>query len=706
VWWHRRSASLLKEQRPLVVATGLAMWVTLVLLTARWPLHSPAVHWLLPLIPIYLMLRNQLVPPLRIPPALERRALVARSLALFPLACHWLVALKPEVSADGLAMHMVIPARVAATHAWTFDPTEFAWALMPMGGDWAWSIAWLLGGEAAARLLNVALLGLLAWMIFERLHARVPNWTAAALLGAFLSTPLVQLVTGSLFVENFVAVMITAAVLLARVHAKQRHLATFLAVGLICGVAMASKLGALAFVVPLLAATLLMARPKAWLAGVVLALAIGAVPYAEAWIRAGNPVFPFFNAEFCSPHFPRVNMRDGRFLTPLSSTTLYDATFHSSRFVEGRDGAAGFFCFLFVPLALVGWRRRWPKIGFVLLWVGLAGCVITWEGQSNLRYVYAALPLATLLGGVLIAGQRARSRALAGALGAAAAAAAVLNLAFLPAAGNYHRDFYTDRVLNPASVDAYLADHAPERRLVDYLNAHAPNARVAWLAGNVAADFRGRSYTNGWHGALFAAALAEAREPSDISKIVEDAKIQYFIGPTADRAERLTNVHILAFLLESTDSVLASSGVELRRWRTAPLPPLPLYAPPGDHDELNTYVTYSGPWIRDMQFTRAWRGTLVYTNNNTARVRIRFDGSAVRLRFTAAANRCQAQVMIDGGEPQPFNQYSLDTHWAVLSPPFRAAAPGHHEALLRFTPTDKMDAVGGCFIDLDGFRVE
>src|SRR5206468_3341901 len=60
----------------------------------------------------------------------------AFALLAFVMIAHWLVALKPESSADGLAMHLAIPVDLAANHRMTFEPGRFVWAVMPMGADW------------------------------------------------------------------------------------------------------------------------------------------------------------------------------------------------------------------------------------------------------------------------------------------------------------------------------------------------------------------------------------------------------------------------------------------------------------------------------------------------------------------------------------------------------------------------------------------
>ena len=124
---------------------------------ARLPVNYPAVWLAVLAIPLLLnwraLPRRFAFPELR---TWGERA--ACALLAFGLIMHWLVVLKPEQSADGLAMHLAIPANIALHHAFTFEPTLIVWSVMPMGADFAYSIVYLLGGEFAARLLNLAML--------------------------------------------------------------------------------------------------------------------------------------------------------------------------------------------------------------------------------------------------------------------------------------------------------------------------------------------------------------------------------------------------------------------------------------------------------------------------------------------------------------------------------------------------------------------
>ena len=77
-----------------------------------------------------------------------------------------------------------------------------------MGADFAYSVVYLLGGEYAAHLLDYALLLLMAALLYYAMRRWVSRGVGFLLLGLFASTPMVQLVTGSLFVENLLAAMV------------------------------------------------------------------------------------------------------------------------------------------------------------------------------------------------------------------------------------------------------------------------------------------------------------------------------------------------------------------------------------------------------------------------------------------------------------------------------------------------------------------
>lgn len=697
-----RAADAVRPAAAIQTTLGLAVWAAAVMWTAPLRVHYPLVYWLLPAAALGAAWRRGWRPRLRLSGPESRGAAAAWAAGLFPLFAHWLVALKPEVSADGLAMHVVIPARMAAQHRWPFDVTEFAWAVMPMGGDWVWTIGWMLGGEAAARLMNLALLALITWIVAAWSARQLPAWAAALLTAAMLSTPLVQHGTGSLFVENATALWLTAAaVVVAETRLAPGR--SRVALGVLAGIAAATKFGALAFLAPLLASAAVMAGLRPLATAIAWTAVIGATPYVNAWLRTGNPVFPFLNGVFRSPYYEAANFRDTRFETPLSARTFYDLVFDSSRFIEGFDGAGGFLVFALLPACLAAWRRSWPEARSALLFTVLAGGLLSYAAQSNLRYLYPVLPLTALVGAEVLAEGGLGRRWAHAAVAAGLAAVLLLHLRLLPAAGYYHREFYVDRWWQPREDQQYELEHAPERKLVEWLNRNAPGSHAAWFWGNAVGDFRGRAWTASWHSPHFWKRLRNAGGPEGIERLLRDLRIDFVLAPAASGRRIPQTVYERQFLDSCMEMAAAAGDMELWRWRggrgcwTGEPPP----ALSGVHEDTAPSLRFSGAWIRDTQFAETSGGTLVYSNDREAEARIRFRGSAVRLMYTAAFNRCTALVLMDGAPAGRFDQRSAEVRWRQWSPWFAAPQPGEHTLSLRIAP----GSPSGCWLDLDAFEV-
>lgn len=684
----------------LQITLGLAVWASLVMWSAALPVHFAWTYWLLPAVAMAAAWRKGWRPGLRLEGPSEAAAAAAWCAGLFPLFAHWLMVLKPDVSADGLAMHLVIPARMAQAHHWPFDPAEFAWALMPMGGDWVWTIGWQLGGEAGARLMNLLLLALLARIVGAGAGRALPPWPAALLTGAFLSTSLVQHVTGSLFVENATALWLTAAAVVLAGSGLAGGRAR-MAFGLLLGMAAATKFGALAFVVPLLAGA---AWATGWLAAaqaLLWAAPAGVFPYVNAWLRTGNPLFPFFNKVFRSPWYEAANFRDTRFETPLGWTTLYDLTFHSRRFIEGFDGAAGFLLLALLPVCVAAWRPSWPKARTVLLASALGGGLLSYAGQSNLRYLYPVLPLAALAAAEALGEPVRAGRVASFTAGAALAVVMALHLVLLPAAGHYHREFFVPAWLEPAR-DVYWREYSPERKLVEWLNRNAPGAKAAWFDGNAIGDYRGRAYTASWHSPWFWKQLREARDAEAVERLLRELEVEFVIASRPGGRRAPQSVHERQLLDDCMERVLEFGDVELRRWNGGGCrmgePPA---AAPGVHDETSPSLRFQGAWIRDLQFPQTYRGTLVYSFMRDAQAVLRFEGTAARLMYTAAFNRCRARVLLDGKDAGGFDQRSQQTRWQQWSPWFEAGQAGAHTLILGIAP----GSPASCALDLDAFEV-
>lgn len=566
----------------------------------------------------------------------------------FILLAHLAVALKPESGADALAMHLAIPASVAEHHRWVFDPGHTAWAVMPMQADWAFTAVYLLGGEAAARLLNFAMLGVIL-VLLAGLVERGRLLQAAL----FASAPIVQLVTGSLFVENFWAATLFGAFASLVRYRENGELRWAAVSTLLAGAGLAAKYGMLAFLPPWAVLLTLELRRRRHTMLILALLALGLAPYIRACLETGNPVFPFFNAVFKSPLFDAErSFVDRRFDQRLKLSTPFDITFHTSRHLEAQDGGWAFQYLLLVPLALVTIRRRAGYAEASALAIGLVFSVLTLAGQSNARYLYPAIPLlAVSIGGLFARLEGARLRAAT----AAAAAAGLLNLWFLPASGWSHKDFFPGR-------------KPPVRELVDHLNRRRPGEPVLFAETNQIAGFRGRAYTTSWHNQNFLRSLQAARSPAGCLALLQNLGIRRAVAPVQPRL--VTHPHLR--------KILGPAELERGGWKIAALVEPPAFPPagPGAYDDTDPRIEYEGEWLTGNEFEGASGRTVTYSDGSGAAARLTFEGSQVTWVYTRAANRGRALVTFDG-RSREVDLHSAETIWqAQMS--FSGPGSGRH----------------------------
>lgn len=668
------------EQALISTALGLAAWIVLFGVLVRFPINRPWLWWLLTAVPIVWAASKRLGPPVLAEAKTTEQRLWTTVLMVI-LTAHLMLAFKPEVSADGLAWHLVAPHRISLYGGWAFDVGEFAWAAMPMGGDWVWSLAWLFGEEKGARLMNFAMLALTC--------ALVSNRAGLAAAAVWASTPLVMLVTGSLFVENVWAYLLLAAFLLAWEDEPSPW-----PVALLAGAASACKLMAVPMAVPIVAWALW--KSKQWKPA-VLFLATGTMPYVEEIVRTGNPFFPYFNGIFKSPLYPsEKNLEDVRFTQTLSWRSLWDMTFKTTLFCESPGGGFGFQWLALMPAtAYACVRRRDPMIRAALT-LGAAEIVIVFLGQPYIRYMYAALLLWTLAIG--IASDAAHWKRLM-------AAVCGLNLLYFANAGWYHRDFIIDPVFEPARMARYEAESAPLNPLIDYANKELPGQSVAFLSQDGVARLQARAWVNTWHGGFFADELRRVRTAADARELLESRRIHYWIGPDGTQPELFANFASWE-LSDPNQSAIEYQAGNWVLYRLLPSgsPPSRRYLGAGEHDDLVRGARLTGPWIRDKQFADAHKGTLMYCDRPACQAEFDFDGLAVTLMFTKAFNRGQAEVLIDGARIATLDAYSPQLLWRQRAR-YEAPARGRHTLTIRVLGSHS-PASQGDFIDIDGFVVE
>lgn len=450
------------------------------------------------------------------------------------------MALLPEVGFDSLAMHLFIPSQLFYRNQWGFDASTYVWAVMPLMADWLYSIGYMLGGETAARLINLTFVFVLASLARE-----LAVWAGGAAntgrLAALLviSTPLTLTQGSTLHVEGVWAAFLCSSTLaILKLTTAEQGRGHYLAVaGLTLGCALATKAITL-LMLPLLGVILIF-RWRSWVrpevfwavvAGVSLVVVIGAFPYVDALRLTGNPVFPFFNQIFQSPFFPPENFRDMRWIVGLTWDALPAITFHSDRYQEAMPGAPGFqWVVFFLPtlLLLLGGKAY---RGLVLMLVGSLFVVLVFRSTSYLRYIFPVVAL--LSAAIAVAIERATSDG--GAISRAPFLGGLLlvlflNVLFLSSAARYG-DFPLRPIFDVNARDEYIAARVPVRAAVDLVNRLNPEKRpVAFLADPFGAGLKGDALYANWYNRSFLDGVSRLQSDADALNFLVDRTVDYLI---------------------------------------------------------------------------------------------------------------------------------------------------------------------------------
>ncbi|MBA3975620.1 MAG: hypothetical protein C0504_15545 [Candidatus Solibacter sp.] len=709
-WMMQRRVRFIRKYPQVVTVLGMGAWAVWLSVAAQWPMHTVWLYTAAFGAAVFQLYRLRLIQA-ALPEWPQGRTETAwAAVAMFPAVLNWLGALKPEVSAAGMSMHLPLAARMAAERHWAFDGAEFSWAVGPLNGDWIWTLAYMVGGEGGAKLMNALVLALVCSLLYTWLHELLPGRMAALLTAGYGTAPVVMGVTGSLETGNVAGAFLLAGLVFHRRYMKAQKLSDAVAAAFLAGAAAGTSLGAGGLVVALMLVTLMTFQGRHVVYAGAAGLATSLIPYITAAWRTGNPIFPHMNHYFRSPLFDMVQpLRDSRMSEGLNWRTWYDLAFHGTKFGAPGDGAMGVMLFVLVPLSVVTVRGGWPKVGLAALWTSVVGAVILLWASPEAGLLYPALPLMTLAVGAAAAMLRADSRRMDFAVAGWCGLSIMVHLAMLPAAGAEHATPFLGRVFDGGGVERYLARFAPEKPLVEKMKRLKPDARAAWMETNAIGAFAGRAWTNTPDSYGFWRAMQNSTAAEGHLFLAEENRIEYFIAPVAESQRAMSNVFTREFLDLYTDPVERFGEFELRKMapvrRSLAEIPQP-YAGAGVHDELNSFVRYEGPWSRGMGFDKAHKGTLAFTNDARARVHIRFEGRAITLIHTAALNRCRLMAVLDGAESVAFSQNSEQTQWQARTRRFEAP-PGYHTLTVQFPAlAHGVPSALGCFADLDGFVVE
>ena len=498
---------------------GAGVYGTVVGLVAHFPVNYPGVYGTVLALPLILGWRviveecRCLWARLIAHPSTYKVNWLDAVIAVIALV-YFVVALMPELGWDALAMHLFIPVHLALRHQWGFDVGTYVWAVMPMLGDWIFSIGYMLAGETAARLINVGFIFILGWLV-----RNLVLWAGGKVVGArwavliFLSTPLTFTEGSSLFIESVWATFVVAGTLaiLSACSTSGKPRYELPVAGLLLGCALAAK--AVTFTILPVLLLLLVWRYRSWyktaglpilVLGLFLFLAIGLIPYVTAWRLTGNPVFPLYNNTFQSPYYlTGSNFTNPAFSVGFTWDILYSATFESGKYLEGSAGSSGFqWLLVFIPASIMLVTIRQLK-AVALLLVGIFAIAVTFQSQSYLRYVFPSCAILAAAMGVALSEVLSTRKLVRNSWYAAAVIAVALNLLFF-CAGSIYRDIEPKPILDQSSRESYLLTQQPIRNAVELVNRlNVGRTPVAVFATPLAAGLSSDAIYPNWYNHTF-----------------------------------------------------------------------------------------------------------------------------------------------------------------------------------------------------------
>ena len=452
---------------------------------------------------------------------------------------YFLLALMPEVGYDSLVSHLFLPEFIAYNHQWNFDVTKYVWTVMPMQGDWIYTLVNMLAGEYAVRIINISFIFVLCWLIHD-----LVNWAGGNDLGGkcsiliFLLTPLTFLEASSLYIESIWSAFIVGGTLsffkLMTSDNKKENL-------IVSAVLLSSGLAAKAVTFMALPVLLLfcLVGYKYWykksvipsiLLGLMIFFLIGSIPYFTAYLITGNPVFPFFNEYFQSPFYSTAKFGGSIYGTGVTWDTIYNITFNASNYLEGGLGSAGFqWLLLLLPsLVFLGFMKH--RKGLALAFFAIMVFVFTFYATAYLRYIFPSVVMLCAVIGISISNvffnQKKHLRHI---LYTFIIITIGLNVFFLRSATHYG-SIKLEPIFSEGGRRDYIQSRLPIRNavsLINELNFH--NTPVAVFSEPQVAGMKADYLVPNWYNNTFQGLIFSADTSQKMQKIFFDNGVEFII---------------------------------------------------------------------------------------------------------------------------------------------------------------------------------
>lgn len=519
------------------ILVGLSLVGMLVSAMSFLPIGYPGVYLLLVMVP-YVIFTKDIIKLLKKPPNLISSSSIVDAGLVTITTYYLMIALMPEIGHDALAMHLFVPSLMESAHYWSRDVENYSWAVMPMLGDWVYSVAYMIGGEKSVRFTNF-----LAILLFSWLSGVIASWACddnkvIKITALFiLCMPIIFAENSSSFIDSIWAVLVLGSVLLVLQVNEKNYVNKIFLFTIISAGALSAKATSISLIFIL---TLLLflrvlkfakiSKLKWMLCASTLILIFGFSPYIYSWYLTGNPVFPFFNGVFKSHFFPIYNFQPPFQPSLLTPYEIYRMTFFSQEYIEGKFGATGFQLISLLPVAIAAAIVAKNTKAVVVMSLGLLFITITFLSTGYIRYILPSFGI--IVGGIFGALNSKNilvNKKLKLVFNFLIILTIILNLIFLKAATNYG-DFKFGAVVSKDGRKDYLYHHQPIRLAVDFVNSiNINHSATAFFSSPLAAGLTADALHPNWYNSNFSEEITNAISVSKLLNVLLKYKVKYII---------------------------------------------------------------------------------------------------------------------------------------------------------------------------------
>ncbi|MBI4908920.1 MAG: hypothetical protein HY820_35195 [Acidobacteria bacterium] len=297
---------------------------------------------------------------------------------------YFLYALTPEVQSDALHYHLWLATQTQSTGG--FPSLISFYNVLPQGMETLFALAYVIGGEQAAKLLHLACLfgcvTLMPWIAARLGLAESTGWIAGLL---FAITPVVGISSTCAYTDATLVFYTLAA--LALLEANQP-----VAAGLCAGFCYAIKFNG-GWIAGILFVVFLARRQfRSALLFTAAATIIAAPWIIRAFVLTGNPIAPLANSLFPNPYFHTGTIQNlSAYLRSYGGLRWHQIPFQLTIRGDILQGLLGP-VFLALPVALLTLRNR---AGRRILAIAIL-LAIPWTFNIGTRFLMPALPFLAL----------------------------------------------------------------------------------------------------------------------------------------------------------------------------------------------------------------------------------------------------------------------------------------------------------------------